>query len=235
MNLTDPGFSAYWLQSIASQVAAGEYDGVFFDSASPPLIQGETTSEPRLKATGVRDTPIAELGGLTYIAAWERWIAALDAALGAKGIPLIPNYDNFATSWDTTNYSVTRGTFSEGFASAALDVTDWERSTNQLLLLASQSKILILQDYLKSSSSSSSSSSPEDDVDLRLYYLGNYLLLKGDPDAPKETTYLCYFAKSTLEWYPEWGAENQRQNQPTHGFCHSILYIVLQKITKTQK
>ena len=144
MNLTDPGFTAYWLQSLTAQVAAGEDDGIFFDSASPPLIQGaifyrfstaprlfvvhfdaafifaagltrwhfrhtpcrrlathqgETTAEPRLKGTGVKDTPIPELGGITYITAWEAWISALDSALSGQGIPLIPNFDNFATSW----------------------------------------------------------------------------------------------------------------------------------------
>jgi hypothetical protein len=191
MNLTDSDFAAYWLQSLIAQVEAGQYDGIFFDSASPPLIQGETVDEPRLKGTGVKDVIIPELGGVTYITAWEAWISALDAALKDKGIPLIPNYDNFGTSWDTTNYSLTAGTFSEGFASASLRGTDWERSTNQILLLASQGKILVLQDYLKSGAQ---------DIDLRLFYLGNYLLVKGDPAAPKETTYLCYFASSTLEW-----------------------------------
>ena len=150
MNLTDPGFRAYWLESLVAQVEAGQYDGIFFDSASPPLIQGETVDEPRLKGTGVKDTIIPELGGVTYITAWEAWIAPLNAALKEKGIPLIPNYDNFGTSWDTTNYSLTEGTCSEGFASAGLDVADWERSTNQILRLASQGKILVLQDYLKS-------------------------------------------------------------------------------------
>ena len=32
---------------------------------------------------------------MTYITAWEASIAPLNAALKAKGIPLIPNYDNF--------------------------------------------------------------------------------------------------------------------------------------------
>lgn len=43
-----------------------------------------------------------------------------------------------------------------------------------------------------------------DSVPLRLYYLGNYLLLKGQQP---ESTYLCYFKHSALEWYPEWAIE----------------------------
>jgi hypothetical protein len=35
-------------------------------------------------------------------------------------------------------------------------------------------------------------------VTRRLYYLANYLLVKGS------RSYLFYFASSTLEWYPEW-------------------------------
>ena len=40
MNISDPGFAAYWIESLTAQVAAGEYDGIFLDSSSPPLIQG---------------------------------------------------------------------------------------------------------------------------------------------------------------------------------------------------
>src|SRR6266566_7620989 len=35
MNVSDPGFQQYWRESLASQVQAGDYDGVFLDSASP--------------------------------------------------------------------------------------------------------------------------------------------------------------------------------------------------------
>jgi hypothetical protein len=39
------------------------------------------------------------------------------------------------------------------------------------------------------------------DVATRLYYLANYLLVKGS------RTYLDYFANGPLEWYPEWGID----------------------------
>jgi hypothetical protein len=44
-------------------------------------------------------------------------------------------------------------------------MADWQRSTNQLMTLAAEQKILILQDYLKGD---------EQDIALRLFYLGNY-------------------------------------------------------------
>jgi hypothetical protein len=192
MNLHDPGFAAYWQSSLEQQVAAGQYDGIFADSAAPSLLQGEVGGQdPRLSGTGAKDSPLAEWGGMTYIQGWEAWIKPLNDALAAKGIPLIPNTGPFVTTWDNTDYSLTAGIFSEGYASPSFAESDWKASTNELLSLAAKGKIMILQNYLGSPS----------DVATRLYYLGNYLLVKGD------RTYLDYFANGPLEWYPEWGVD----------------------------
>jgi hypothetical protein len=189
MNVTEPGFQSYWQSSLESQVADGDYDAIFFDSASPALLQGEcSTADPRLAGTAARYTSFAELGNSTWISSWQTWISALASALSAKGIPLIPNTGAFITGWDDTNYSLTPGIFSEGFAGTGFAVSDWQASTNELLLLASDDKIMILQNYLSVST----------DIATRLYYLGNYLLVKG------HHTYLDYFAGGPLEWYPEW-------------------------------
>ena len=189
MNVSDPDFAAYWADSIGAQTSAGEYDGVFLDSASPALLQGECgQGDPRLAATAVKTSTFSELGGVTWISAWETWITGLNRALGGQGIPLIPNTSAFVTSWDSTDYTRTAGIFVEGFADAGFTVTDWKASTNQIMAIAAANKIVILQNYLGSTS----------DVQRRLYYLANYLLAKGS------RTYLFYFAGSTLEWYPEW-------------------------------
>jgi hypothetical protein len=192
MNLQDPGFAAYWQSSLEQQVAAGQYDGIFFDSASPALLQAEVGGQDmRLAGTGARDTPIAEWGNMTYIQGWEAWIQPLNDALAAKGIPLIPNTGPFVTTWDNTDYSLTAGIFSEGYADTSFAETDWEASTDELLSLAAMGKIMILQNYLGTPT----------DVATRLYYLGNYLLVKGNK------TYLDYFAGGPLEWYPEWSLD----------------------------
>jgi hypothetical protein len=193
MNIGDAAFAKYWADSIAEQVRAGDYDAVFADSASPALLQAEAKAppEPRLSGTGARDTPIAELEGRTYIAAWQRFMASLDAALTAQGVPLIPSTGPFTTTWDTTRYDLTAGVFVEGFADPGFVEADWKASTNRLLTLAAERKIIILQNYL---------SSPTD-LARRRYYLANYLLVKGD------RSYLEYFATSPLEWYPEWGLD----------------------------
>jgi hypothetical protein len=193
MNIGDSGFASYWKSSILAQIAAGDYDGLFADSAGPDLLQWEAQSpaEPRLTGTGARDTAITELGGQTYIEAWQAFMTDFNAALGAAGVALIPNTGSFTTSWDTTDYSLTAGVFVEGFADPTFAPADWQRSMNQILALAGKHKIVIAQNYLADPSS----------VDVRLYYLANYLLMRGD------RSYLDYFAAGPLEWYPEWDVD----------------------------
>jgi hypothetical protein len=189
MNVSVAGFQAYWASSLAAQVAAGQYDAIFFDSASPALLQGECgVADPRLAGTAAASAVFPELGGHTWIDAWQSWMSSLAATLSAQGIPLIPNTSAFVTGWDTTNYGLTPGIFSEGFADPSFAESDWQASTTELLKLAAADKIMILQNYLAGPT----------DVAKRLYYLGNYLLVKG------HHTYLDYFAQGALEWYPEW-------------------------------
>lgn len=190
MNIADPGFRAYWKDSIAAQVEAGDYDGVFLDSASPALLQWEARTPPdrRLMETGVRFNRFPELGNRTWIQVWEEWIADIDRYLGARGIPLIPNVGALATSWDNADYSLTAGVFSEGFLDPGLSASDWKRAAEQTWQLARQGRIVILQNYLSSN----------DDVERRKYLLASYLLVKG------RRTYLSYFGPGGLQWYPEW-------------------------------
>jgi hypothetical protein len=141
MNISDAGFRAYWAASIATQVTAGDYDGVFFDSASPALLQfacsgaGErpagTAADARLAGTAARDTAFAELGGRTWIRAWEEWVTELAAQLnsGPRPIALIPNVDGLVTGWDNTNYGLASGIFAEGFADPGWPVEDWRDTT----------------------------------------------------------------------------------------------------------
>jgi hypothetical protein len=195
MNLGNQAFTDYWKQSFVAQAMASDADGVFADSASPDLLQWEAQSpaEPRLAGTGARDTAIPELGGRTYIVAWQDFITQMNTALADAGLALLPNTGSFTTSWDTTNYALTAGVFIEGFADKSWPVADWKRSTNQVLSLAAAHKIIIAQNYLASGGAG--------DVATRLYYLANYLLVRAD------RTYIDYFAAGPLEWYPEWGVD----------------------------
>jgi hypothetical protein len=194
MNVSVPAFGDHWAASIAAQTAAGEYDAVFLDSASPALLQGECGSakgDPRLAGTAARTTRFDELGGTTWTRAWETWIAKLDASLARRGIPLIPNVGPQVTKWDDTDYGRTAGVFSEGFADPAWGEDDWKLATNALLAFTRADKIVILQNYLNDAG----------DVARRRWYLANYLLVKGS------RTYLDYFSGDPLQWFPEWGLD----------------------------
>ena len=67
---------------------------LFADSAAPDLLQWEAQSpaEPRLAGTGARDTAIAELGGETYIQAWQAFMTDFNAALAAQGRAAHPEH-----------------------------------------------------------------------------------------------------------------------------------------------
>jgi len=127
MNIGDAGFVRYWTDSVIEQSRAGDYDAVFFDSASPALLAWEANAppEPRLAGTGARDTRIRELGDRTFIEAWQPFMTSLNAATAAAGLPLIPNTGSFVTSWDPTRYDLTAGVFVEGFADPGFSETDW--------------------------------------------------------------------------------------------------------------
>src|SRR5262249_47508660 len=161
----------YWSASIASQVQAGEYNGVFLDSASPALLQWEARSpeDPRLQGPGVRYNGFPELGGKTWIAAWGVSMSGVDRPLAARGIALSTNTGPFATTWDNTDYSLTAGVFSEGALDPGLSTVDWKAAMNQTLSLVRKNKIVILQNYLKSPG----------DLAKRRYLLASYLLAKG--------------------------------------------------------
>jgi len=194
MNIAVAGFQQYWEQSLEDQVTAGEYDGIFFDSASPALLQGEcggsgAGQDARLGGTQVKSIVFPELGNATWIAAWQTWMKKLSDDLAAKGIPILPNTSAFTTTWDTTNYGLTSGIFDEGFAGTGFVVADCVASTGELLKLAAADKVMIMQNYLSAAG----------DVSTRMYYLGNYLLVRG------RHTYIDYFTSGgALEWYPEW-------------------------------
>jgi hypothetical protein len=186
MNVSNPGFQKYWQDSIAEQVRANENDGVFLDSASPALLQWEARApaDARLSGTGVRRNTFRELNNRSWIAAWEEWMAKLEASMAAKGIALIPNVGALATTWDNTNYSLTAGIVSEGFCNPGLTTSDWIDAMNQTLALVARNKIVILLGYVES----------ENDLANRRYSLANYLLVKGSRT----------FLGSNLNWYPEW-------------------------------
>jgi hypothetical protein len=65
MNVSDAGFREHWRDSLLRQVEDGDYDGVFLDSASPALLQGEARTPPTRDSlpTGCAPTPLRNSEG----------------------------------------------------------------------------------------------------------------------------------------------------------------------------
>lgn len=189
MNIMNPEFQEYWKTSLVKQMQAGKYQGVFLDSSSVDLLQWEASQgDKRLSGTVARDCIFSELGGLTWSRAYETFMRGLKTHLEANGFAAIPNINAQMTTWDNTDYfNTATGAFMES-SFMTRSTTDWEMAAERTLKLTARDKIVIFQPYLNN----------DNDIDTRMYYLGCYLLLKG------RYSYIVYFHKSHLSWYPEY-------------------------------
>ncbi len=201
MNISDRGFRKYWKTSIARQILAGQYQGVFLDSASPALLPWEAApADPRLAGKAVIKRPFKELGGLTWRRAYENFMRELTSFLEFLGFATLPNIGALFTTWDTTDYYTTAsGAFMEG-AFDTKSIKDWQMAVARTLRLIRNDKIVIFQSYLHDPY----------DYQKRIYYLSCYLLLKG------RYTYLFYFAGPIFSWYPEWDLDLGEYKKPVH-------------------
>ncbi|AEH45599.1 hypothetical protein Thein_1741 [Thermodesulfatator indicus DSM 15286] len=199
MNIMNPEFRKYWKKSIARQIIAGEYQGVFLDSASPALLPWETAwADPRLARKAACSRRFEELNGLTWCEAYEIFMADLTGFMEFLGFATLPNIGALFTTWDKTDYYTTAsGAFME-HAFQTRNAKDWKMAMDRTLKLINRDKIVIFQSYLKRDA----------DYKTRMYYLGCYLLIKG------RYSYLNYFAKSIFSWYPEWDLKLGKPIEP---------------------
>ena len=201
MNIMNLEFQNYWKSSILAQIHYGAYQAVFLDSSSVDLLQGEASkSDQRLAGTAAISRNFAELGGRTWSQAYALFMKSLTDYLEANGFATIPNIGGQMTAWDKTDYLTSAsGAFIEG-AFMTNSNSDWIMAAQRVLRLASLNKIVIFQPYLKSDS----------DISTRMYYLACYLLLKG------RYTYINYFHKTPLSWFPEYAIRigNPLQSSP---------------------
>ena len=188
MNITNPAFQEYWKTSITEQMKKGHYQGVFLDSSSIDLLQGEVSkSDTRLSKKAAGDRVFAELGGITWREAYERFMTSLTDFIERSGFASIPNIGPRFTVWDKTDYYTTAsGAFVEN-AFMTTNVADWRFAVEKILELTKRNKIVIFQPYLKN----------DPDIERRMYFLSCYLLIKG------RYSYINYFSNNHLSWYPE--------------------------------
>ncbi|GAB6162478.1 hypothetical protein JCM12298_16370 [Desulfothermus naphthae] len=188
MNISNKSFREYWKHSILKQIKAGNYQGVFLDSANIGLLQWEASHlDPRLARTSARNRKFKELGGKSWKETYKEFMKDLTVFLEKNGYATIPNTCGLFTTWDDTDYYTTAsGAFIEG-AFDTKNSNDWKMAMDRTLRLIKRDKIVIFQSYLKSN----------EDIRKRMYYLSCYLLIKGN------YCYLMYFHRGCLSWYPE--------------------------------
>ena len=213
MNIANPDFIAYWQTSIVEQMEAGEYDGVFLDSASTGLLNSEALGgtyggedmpgDARFTGTGALST-FDELGGLTWPAAYDAFMAAICGYYEERGFACLPNVGNHTTSWDPTDYFTTS---TGGMVESAFHTRtegDWVLVANHILEMGDG--IIILQSYPS-----------DDDLDSRMLYLGSYLLVKNT------RTYINYFSSHIFTWHPEWDIDLGAPTESASGIDISSL------------
>lgn len=179
--LDDPGWRAYWQETVLRQVQANDADGVFMDSLSVPNFLGADHYTPPLPDI---DEPF-ESAWSARIADWLSWLQ--QQPLGETYI--VPNVGSWITTRDQTDYSAADGVMVEGFAieldASPYALEDWILQMNRILGLTAQGKAIIGQTYATGAQE-------------RMFALGCYLLIKGD------RTYLNVELGEEPEWWPEY-------------------------------
>jgi hypothetical protein len=165
MELNNLSWRDYWTEEVLKQMKLNENDGLFADSFSVPNYLGGAAFAPSLPEI---DEEFEE----SWSKRLEDFVGYVKKKFG-KDFYLIPNVGSWINSRDRTNYQGADGVMVEGFAAEGeesfYEVSDWKLQMDRVLSLAKRDKILILQSYI---------SEPEN-VNLRLFYLANYLLVKG--------------------------------------------------------
>jgi hypothetical protein len=202
-DIANPAWQQYTLNQVLQNIAATGSNAWFADSYQfgiggagynspiPTRYQGTNAANPA-------DWP----GGVTWtnqLANWaqvvESGFAQYNAAHGTN-YKFLPNLDGLNTTWEPTWWDNASGVpfidgaFLESFGESTGG--DWTLSMNRGLNLADNGKIVIMQPY---PSSDPSTAAGQQQVN---FYLGTYLLLKGDQ------TYLNILYGGGAQYWPEY-------------------------------
>jgi hypothetical protein len=203
-DIANPAWQQYTLNQVFQNMAATGSNGWFADSftfgiggveydGSIPMRYQETN------AANPSDWPV----GVTWTAQLGNWAQTIETAFAnynaANGTDykFIPNLDALVTSWapnwydDRNGVPFIDGAFLENFGEYT-DTYDWTLAMDRGLNFTDNGKIVIMQPY---SSASPSTAAGQQQVD---FFLGTYLLLKGDE------TYLNIDYGGGAQYYPEY-------------------------------
>jgi hypothetical protein len=186
-NIAATGSNAWFADSYTYGLGGSGYDGTI-----PVRYQGTNAANPA-------HWP----GGITWTNQLANWAQTVETAFGdynathGTNYQFIPNLDARVTSWEPHWYDNASsipfldGAFLEGFGQYT-DTYDWALSMNQGLNFTDNGKIIIMQP--------SPSADPRTAAGQRQinFFLGTYLLLKGD------ATYLNIDYGGGVQYYPQY-------------------------------
>ncbi len=182
MDISNPDWRQYWLNSVIQNMRATGSNAVFADSLTGGLggaMYDQPLNAVRYQGTHAAD-PAYWPGGVTWTDQLGQLIDYAQAGLHAtpERFKYIPNLDARVTGWEPTGYyQNVDGAFLEGFgewgATYLGDASDWILSMNRGLDLVRQDKIVIMQPSIGQPNSI-------DGLKQRAFLLGTYLLLKAD-------------------------------------------------------
>lgn len=179
MDTDNAAYREWWLTQIQTQLANGEYDGLFADSVSVPNSLGAESFRPILP-------DLDEAFEADWTRRLQEWMIWLRDALGDDYV-LIPNAGAWITTRDQTDYSLADGIMIESFVGWGWEdrfaFEDWELQLNRALSLITQDTIVIAQSYVE-------------DFPDQVWVLANYLLIKG------AHTYVNIDTGLEAEWFP---------------------------------
>ncbi|MBN1564400.1 MAG: alpha/beta fold hydrolase [Anaerolineae bacterium] len=180
-DIQHPGWRAWWLDQITTQLADNQNNGLFADSVTVPNFLGGYSWFPTLP-------DYDEAFEAEWTARLNDWMVWVNTAFGDEYV-LIVNAGQLVTSRETTDYSLADGVMIEGFAGwgeyERFEFGDWQLQMDRALNLINQDRAVILQSYVW-------------DTPERLWTLANYLLIKGS------RTYINLEVTQDAEWFPEY-------------------------------
>ena len=204
-DIANPAWQQYTLGQVIQNMAANGSNGWFADSFTygiggvgyddpvPTRYQGTNAANPA-------DWP----GGVTWTTQLGNWAQTIENAFAQYNskndtdYQFIPNLDARATSWEPNWYDNASGVpfidgaFLEGFGEYT-DTYNWTLSMNRGLNLTDNGRIVIMQPY---PSAAPSTAAGQQQIN---FFLGTYLLLKGDQ------TYLNIDYGGGVQYYPQYG------------------------------
>ncbi len=192
----DAAYRTWFLGQLSQQIADTHTDAAFLDSVSVPNYLGSGDAwKPPLPPIDAG----FEKGWTKRIDAWLPWITK------HLGKPVIVNAGMWITSRDRTKYSGATGIMVEGFAEPCsgcpLAPSDWVLQMDRTLSEVNRGRVVIGQSYPNLS-----------DVQMRMFVLGSYLLVKGT-----HTFVNLELGGFSPEWLPEYGIDLGKAVDPVPG------------------